>query len=418
MNSSIIDIVSQALSLEQGPGGPANLLRTNTDTPLALSEFERTLQALLLSGEHADGIQQDKVLGLSRAQLDSLVTLAEASPDEVASLLEAESAQSPETAAVAIPSLVLGQSGTSAWPGATAVPSGTADANLAGATAGITTSVPDTGKSALPIPSRPAPALETSGMPDGALAEAKEPALAADKKLALTAEKNPRGVMQERGTLRQADATAMPSHVTDNVASLPRGPSSEHAEAFIARESVAPRAEIAPLISSFSPTSSALAAPAANPAALPVAQMQAAIGSAQWSGELGEQVVAFTLRGDQQVALHLNPRELGPLLVELVMVNNQAHLQFVSSQQPVRAAVEAALPELRNHFEQQGIALGDASVSDESQRQHDQRMTEETRDSMSHGELSATGDVDPNPPADPPQTTAAGQISGRVNLYI
>jgi len=405
MNNSIINIVSQELLREPGSGSPANLQQTSIDASPALPEFGRTLQALLINRAHAEELQKNSELGLSRAQLNPLFALAEESPDKVASLLETEIDQFPDAATVTLQSPILDQSVASGWRGATGAPSEAADAKPSSM---VAPSGPNVGHYALSVPKESTKALESPGTLDGAFAGREGHALAADK--------TTRGLAQERAALGPADAASMPRPVIDNPGSLARVPSGDHLEASGVRESVAPRAEIAPLAGSLSPSSPAVTAPASNHGTSAVAQIQAALGSAQWSGEFGEHMVALTLRGDQQLALHLNPRELGPLVVELAMANNQANLQFVSSQQPVRAAVEAALPELREHFEQQGIALGDASVSDESQRQHGQRLQGERGDSVDRGELS--GSIDADATTDLRQTASADAVPGRVNLYI
>ena len=145
------------------------------------------------------------------------------------------------------------------------------------------------------------------------------------------------------------------------------------------------------------------------------AQLQAALGSAQWNREFGEQIVTMTLRGEQQVSLHLNPRELGPLVIEVAMVNNQAQLQFLANQQSVRAAVEQALPELREIFEDQGLSLGDTNVSD-----HPQPETSGREFAGNDGERASSYRADEPVPAELPLPASAALegARGRVDLYI
>jgi len=52
------------------------------------------------------------------------------------------------------------------------------------------------------------------------------------------------------------------------------------------------------------------------------------------------------------------------LQVVLQVTDNHAHALFVSTHEQVRAAVEAALPTLREAMQASGIGLGSASVSD------------------------------------------------------
>ena len=79
----------------------------------------------------------------------------------------------------------------------------------------------------------------------------------------------------------------------------------------------------------------------------------------------------------RQVAeLHLNPPNLGPLEVRLTINSDQASAMFVSHHAAVREAIEAALPRLREMLADNGIMLGNTTVSSESfsqQQAFDQR---------------------------------------------
>ena len=97
--------------------------------------------------------------------------------------------------------------------------------------------------------------------------------------------------------------------------------------------------------------------------------LSAAIGSSEWAADLGQQMVDMVTRGEQQVDLRLHPAELGPLSISLNLNDGTTQAQFQAAHASVRAAVEQALPQLREALASQGIALGQASVSDQSSRQ-------------------------------------------------
>lgn len=101
--------------------------------------------------------------------------------------------------------------------------------------------------------------------------------------------------------------------------------------------------------------------------------LTAAIGSTDWAADLGQQMVDMVTRGDQQVDLRLHPAELGPLSISLNLNDGTTQAQFQVAHASVRVAVEQALPQLREALATQGIALGQASVSDQSSRQQSQR---------------------------------------------
>lgn len=116
---------------------------------------------------------------------------------------------------------------------------------------------------------------------------------------------------------------------------------------------------------SFSPTNLAVADTVASNGLV----LTAAIGSADWQTDLGQQMVDMVTRGEQQVDLRLHPAELGPLSISLNLNDGTTQAQFQAAHASVRAAVEQALPQLREALATQGIALGQASVSDQSSRQ-------------------------------------------------
>ncbi len=93
------------------------------------------------------------------------------------------------------------------------------------------------------------------------------------------------------------------------------------------------------------------------------------VSSPSWGNELGQKIVWMTT-SDQHVAeLHLNPPNLGPMEIRLTVQNDQATVQFVSHHQEVRAAIESALPKLREMMMGNGIALGNATVDSGSSQQ-------------------------------------------------
>lgn len=93
------------------------------------------------------------------------------------------------------------------------------------------------------------------------------------------------------------------------------------------------------------------------------------VGSREWSKALGQQVIHMSKAGHQVAELQLNPPGLGPLKITLSMHEHQMQATFVSEHSSVRAAVEAALPQLRNSLTDSGISLGNTSVGSDTQQQ-------------------------------------------------
>lgn len=121
------------------------------------------------------------------------------------------------------------------------------------------------------------------------------------------------------------------------------------------------------------------AAPAATPtlsaagtgaAATPTpasALISAQLGSDEWQQAIGQQVVMFARNGQQNAELRLHPENLGSLQISLqVDTNNQMQIHLVSGHSQVRAALEDALPHLRDALAQSGINLGQSSVGSDA----------------------------------------------------
>lgn len=140
--------------------------------------------------------------------------------------------------------------------------------------------------------------------------------------------------------------------------------------------------------------------------------LSAAIGSTDWAADLGQQMVDMVTRGDQQVDLRLHPAELGPLSISLNLNDGSTQAQFQAAHASVRAAVEQALPQLREALATQGIALGQASVSDQSSRQAAGGQAQ--RDPQANPGTAAASSVEV-PPAPVQQVLLSG--SG-VDLYV
>ena len=94
------------------------------------------------------------------------------------------------------------------------------------------------------------------------------------------------------------------------------------------------------------------------------------LGSGNWPDELSQKISWMSTQRNQVAELHLNPPNLGPLDVVLKISDNQATVLFTSPHGAVRDAVENALPRLREVLADNGIMLGNATVSDQSSRGH------------------------------------------------
>lgn len=119
------------------------------------------------------------------------------------------------------------------------------------------------------------------------------------------------------------------------------------------------------------PLTPAAAAPAREPALPPTAQLlgqpAASAGEMRAAAEQAMQRVVWMAAREQgvsQARLQLHPEHLGKVDVRLEVQGREANVVLNVQNGPVREAMEAMLPRLRDQLEQQGINLGDASVFD------------------------------------------------------
>ena len=142
--------------------------------------------------------------------------------------------------------------------------------------------------------------------------------------------------------------------------------------------------------------------------------LSATVGTTRWQDGLGQQVIDMFKRGDKQVDLRLHPADLGPLSISLNLSDSNTQAQFQSAHASVRAAVEQALPQLREALASQGITLGQASVGDDSSRSSGQPRRDVPADS--NGSLTVAGE---NPLAiDEPIAQSVMVRDGGVDLYL
>lgn len=89
------------------------------------------------------------------------------------------------------------------------------------------------------------------------------------------------------------------------------------------------------------------------------------VGSPNWNTELGQQVTWMANNQQQTAVLTLNPPDLGPMRIVINLSDSQQQLgaSFMAAQPETRAAIEAAMPRLREMLDSAGIQLGQTNVS-------------------------------------------------------
>lgn len=148
--------------------------------------------------------------------------------------------------------------------------------------------------------------------------------------------------------------------------------------------------------------------------------LNAQLGSDEWQQALSQQIVMFSRNGQQNAELRLHPADLGAIQISLKLDNDQAQINLVSGHSHVRAALEAAIPQLRSALAESGIHLGESQVSSDSsaQGQHFQQQQEARRDGQ-HGRFSLAqdSDTDITPIAVPAALQARVNGNGAVDTF-
>jgi len=87
-----------------------------------------------------------------------------------------------------------------------------------------------------------------------------------------------------------------------------------------------------------------------------------------WNTEFAQKIVWMAGEKHHLAELHINPPDLGTLNIKLSVSDTQTNAIFTSPHSEVRDAIESALPRLREVLAENGITLGNASVTTNSSR--------------------------------------------------
>lgn len=107
---------------------------------------------------------------------------------------------------------------------------------------------------------------------------------------------------------------------------------------------------------------------AANTPAVARYDLHAPVHSPGFAPEMAARLSLAATEGVQQAQLHLNPAEMGPVQVQIVLDGQQAQVSFVAEQADTRAALEKSLPELAGALREQGLTLSGGGVFSQQQQ--------------------------------------------------
>lgn len=147
--------------------------------------------------------------------------------------------------------------------------------------------------------------------------------------------------------------------------------------------------------------------PAASAASVVHAHVSPPLGSAMFAPALATQVRWLVGEGISQAQIQLNPAEMGPVSVRIVVDGREARIDFGADVAATRQVLESSMPVLAAALDDSGLKLAGGSVSDGqagSQHAPDAHRQGSAR-ATARGAIVVEGDATP--------TAAAGRPAAR-----
>ena len=183
----------------------------------------------------------------------------------------------------------------------------------------------------------------------------------------------------------------------------------ERATAAHQADAFSPRLEgiaATPLFSAAAFTPAAAAGPIASPVDV---RLATPVDSPDFAQALGAQVSVLAGNGVQRAELHLNPAEMGPVSVQIVVDGGQARVEFGADFAATRQAIENGLPELASALRDAGLTLTGGGVSQHARGRGDPGAESGANPRRNAG---SGGDAEPVVPLRPRSIAVGG-----VDLY-
>jgi len=130
----------------------------------------------------------------------------------------------------------------------------------------------------------------------------------------------------------------------------------------------------------------------------------------RWAAELGDRVAWVANNRMSAATLQVNPPQLGPIEVRILMSGDQAAVSFAAVQPQTREAIQQALPVLASSLASQGLSLGQASVGHDHLPQQGGQGGAGSSATSRPGELTNTVAATGGVAAGAPRTSGAGLV--------
>ncbi|MDR3442275.1 MAG: flagellar hook-length control protein FliK [Legionella sp.] len=102
----------------------------------------------------------------------------------------------------------------------------------------------------------------------------------------------------------------------------------------------------------------------------------------EWSQHFSEQVVWLGQQGQgiNRAVIKLHPEDLGPIEINIKVVNGSASISIASHSQQVRDVIDQSLPKLQEMMAEQGLSLSEVTVESETDARQFAQQDNEARD--------------------------------------
>jgi flagellar hook-length control protein FliK len=126
----------------------------------------------------------------------------------------------------------------------------------------------------------------------------------------------------------------------------------------------------------------------------PATTLAQPLHSPEFAPEMAARVSVLAAEGVQRAELHLNPAEMGPVQVQIVVDGQQAQISFMSDQAETRSVLERSLPELATALRDSGLTLSGGGVFQQPREQRDPSSQQQSGEAQGrgagHGEAGGT----------------------------
>jgi len=97
------------------------------------------------------------------------------------------------------------------------------------------------------------------------------------------------------------------------------------------------------------------------------------VNNPRWGQDFNQRIQWMSSQSINAANIRLNPQNMGPIEVKILMQNDQMNIAFTAQNGATRDAIEAALPRLRDMLSEQRLDLGNVDVSQHSFAEQDQQ---------------------------------------------